>query len=274
LRCWPARNILDVVNQSGAASASEYVRALRVPPRPWQSLRGPENGLAYRAATRLDIDRARTLGLAGARLALLDRTQAADTSVAVVHGDGRVRLSSIGSGVFGRDYVHIRDETQDGFLYLCPSLRAFLQLPRPPLPEAATATAAAQARTAPQFTVQAVDASDQERVAGRLCQAVTLTAAVPFAVRWRIWLCGDADLRSFAQSAAAVLTGAPPAVADVVTGFGMPLRGALSFGDAVAFPEPASAFELDELVVRTVTDAEFNVPDGYTDLRTASGEPS
>jgi hypothetical protein len=191
-----------------------------------------------------------------------------------VHGDGRIRLSSVGSGVFGSDYVHIRDETQDGFLYLCPSLRAFLQLPRPPLPEAVTATADAQARTAPEFTVQAVDASDQERVASRVCQAVTLTAAVPFAVRWRLWLCGDADLRPFAQSAAAVLTGAPSAIADVVTGFGMPLRGALSFGDPAAFPEPASAFQLDELVLRTVTDAEFNVPCGYTDLRAASREPS
>ena len=108
--------------------------------------------------------------------------------------------------------------------------------------------------------------------AGRVCQAVTLTAAVPFAVRWRLWLCGDVDLRPFAQAAAAVLTDAPPPVADLVTGFGMPLRGALSFGDPAAFPEPASAFQLDELVLRVVTDAEFNVPDGYTDLRAASGQ--
>jgi hypothetical protein len=221
---------------------------------------------------RLDIDRACALGLAGPRLALLDQKHAADTSVAVVHGDSRVRLSSIGSGVFGSDYVHIRDETQEGFLYVCPSLRAFLQLPSPPLPEAVTATAAARARAA-EFTAQAVDASDQERIAGRVCQAVMLTAAVPFAVRWRLWLCGDADLRPFAQAAATVLTDAPPPVADLVTGFGMPLRGALSFGDPAAFPQPASAFQLDELVLRMVTDAEFNVPDGYTDLRAASGQP-
>jgi hypothetical protein len=222
---------------------------------------------------RLDINRASALGLVGPRLALLDREQAGDTSVAVVHGDSRVRLSSVGSGVFGRDYVHIRDDTQDGFLYLCPSLRAFLQLPRPPLPPVLTATAAA-ARTPPKFALQPVDASDQALVADRVCQAVTLTVATPFAVRWRLWLCGDADLRPFAQSAAAVLTGAPPAVTDVVTGLGMPLRGALSFGDQGAFPEPASSFELNGLILRTVTDAEFNAPADYRDLRAVSGEPS
>jgi hypothetical protein len=69
---------------------------------------------------------------------------------------------------------------------------------------------------------------------------VTLTAAVPFAVRWRLWLFGDADLRAFAQAAAAVLTDAPPPVAGLVTGFGMPLRSALSFGLAVLpAPHPA-----------------------------------
>jgi hypothetical protein len=256
--------------RGGPVSADEYARALRVPPsRPWQSRRGAEPGLAYVAAVRLDIDRAAELGVLGGRLPFLNRDHAGDTRVAVVHGDSRVRISSVGSGAFGSDYVHVRDSTQEGFLYLCPSLRRYLHLPRPPRgggggPRLEGGAGAGPDGAATEFTVQT---GGQAVVAGRPCQVVTLTASSPFQIRWQLWLCAAAELRPFALAVAAVMTGAPPAVANIVAGLGLPLSGALSFGSPLAFPEPASSFRVDELQLRTVADLEFNVPTGYTDLR-------
>ena len=271
------QQIMSSVSGPRAVSASEHVQGLRVPPqRPWQSQRGSEPALSYQAVMQLDIGRASELGIVGPRLALLDRAHAGSTRVGALHGDRRVRISSIGRGAFGDDYVHIRDDTQEGFLYLCPSLRGYLHLPRPGAAPVAAATAAARAGAARQppveFTIPGVDTSDTAVVASRTCQAVTLRAAAPFAIRWRLWLCGDADLSPFALPAATVLTGAPPAVAEVVAGWGLPLRGELGFGDSGAFPEPASSFRLEELVLRTATDSEFNVPAGYADLRSTSKE--
>jgi hypothetical protein len=252
---------------SEAVSVEEYVRALQVPPsRPWQSARGSEPGLAYVAVMRLDVDRAGELGILGGRLAFLDRAHAGDSRVAAVHGDSRVRISSVGSGAFGKDYVHVRDGTQEGFLYLCPSLRCYLHLPRPPRQGSGPQPGGGAAPDGPAVK-WAIQMGGQAVAAGRACQVVTLTAVAPFLVRWQLWLCADEELRPFALPVATVMTGAPAAVADVVAGYGLPVRGTLSFGSPVAFPEPASSFWLDGLELRTVTDPEFNVPPGYADMR-------
>jgi hypothetical protein len=235
---------------------------LEPPARPWRSQRGSEQGLEYGVETMLDVARATELGVLGPEQALLNKDHVGNTTVAVVQGDRRFRVASAGAGVFGTDYVYITDRTQEGFLYLSSSLRAFVHLRRP---------AADQPKSKLDLTITV---GDTLVVESRKCQEVLFAATSPLPLIWRLSFCGDADLRQFAYGAADILTECPPAVAQAVAVFGMPLRGELTLGNPLAAAGPSSSFAVKGLTMRPVADAEFNVPPGYADLRGRTAKES
>jgi len=235
-----------------------YVKQLRSEPsRKWASHRSQDRGLSYVATVKYDIARATELGVLGPALGILSKTHAGDTRISVVHSDRRVRLASIGPGLFGDDFVYLNDETQEGFVYLSPSRRGYLHLVRP------------QISAAPCSPLKLVSATGGTAVVnGRPCQEVILTAMAPVPLRWQLWLCGEPDLKIFAQSVARTMTGSPPGVAEAVSQWGLPMQSAITLGDPLASPSPSSSFQLLKLVIRPVADEEFNIPAGYTNLRT------
>jgi hypothetical protein len=242
---------------SGHQSSDPLVRELlSVPTRLWHSHRDPETGVSYVAVMQLDTARAAELGVLGPSLAVLNRDHTGATRVSAVHGDRRVRVANVGSGVFGSDFIYLNDESQEGFVYLSPSQKSYLHLRRP------------RAHGQPTPPLELTVARGTTTVIGRRhCQEFVLAATMPVPIHWRLWLCADADLRRFAQPVARIMTGSPSAVVDLVAGWGMPVQGALSLGDRSASPGSVSSFQFEQLTVRGVGDEEFNIPPGYSNLR-------
>jgi hypothetical protein len=241
---------------SQSAILDELTQTLKAPPtRPWQSVRPPNTGLSYVSASLNDVSLVES---AGPRFAMMNAKFQGTTRIAIVHGERRLRLETVGPGLFGKESVHVRDETQEGFLYLCPSLKAFLHMPRASRPVFSTPL--------PVFTIETAGTSS---IGGRSCQEIIVTAHSSTPIRWRVWLSSDPGLRAFAASMGHLHLG-QAAFSGVVKAFGAPLKAAISVGDAAA--DPMSTFELQDLELRTVTDVEFNVPEGYFDLRDRSSK--
>ena len=245
---------MQTSSEAGTSELDAYTQSLKTPPsRLWQSAREPGPALSFVNVSQND----------GSRLQNPKRIRPTmnldfkgDTQVAVVQGDRRVRLEAVAPGLFGADFVHVRDETQEGFLYLCPSLRGYLHMPQTTRPAFSTPQ--------PKVSLQRAGTAT---VAGRNCQEVLVTAFAEEVIAWRLWLCGDPDLRPFASPVGRLLTGPIPQAAGVLQQFGIPLKAEIAVGDSASQPTPASRFELQQLALRTATDGEFNIPEGYKDLR-------
>jgi hypothetical protein len=236
---------------------------LKRPRSAWRPGGATDHGLEFELHLEVDTYRLQSEPLLQPLLAILP-AHAQRSRLKVVIGSGRRSLETADEeGLHPRGYLQISDD-RVGTLHVDRAGRSYLHTP--------------PVEIAPGLPAQAWEFELQQagegKLGGRRVQNVRLVTTRPVGATWELAMCGDQDLRSFAEDVLCVAVGCP----DNLKTVGMPAADLISMGVPVAGRiqlaaqfgadlQTFSTFRLEGITVRAVDSEEFGVPPDYRDLR-------